>query len=1154
MEAYRYNAFISYRHVEPDMTIAKKLQSLLEHYHPPGAVAARTGISRVRLFRDEDELPTGSDLSAGIAKALEQSEYLICICSPAYLESRWCMQEIDAFKAMHDGSNEKIIVLVADGTPPEIFPEQLLHETRHLSLPDGTVETQEVATEPLAANVAAPGKGAGIKKLKEEFLRIASPLFHCGYAELVGREQKRRTRRVLTVSLVALAGMAAIVTYTTAMFLRIRRESRATRIASAGILEREATAALQADEPLRAVESVLEAVRIYDSLGEAIPARLENVLSEAAMIYDTDLGNPYLHRGFDTGSVVSDICMTERAVAVCDDRGGLYIFEKERGRLLQEFRLSSPVLDLQPFMRTEDGTLQDRILILTADELACFDLNVMRTLWRTHTGGGLSHTFLEMVHDLGAEVVAVRAASDEVPYGQFHFIDKSTGQEIYETAITISAGPQPVYRSAMSGDGLVAVALHSNPARTEVESFALCLLSAEGRYEETWISLEDGEVLDVTFDDAGDLYLTTIGRTGPWASGGIAETLVPETEEAETPAAGTEEAETPDAGTEETETPAASAEEAEAPDAGTEETELPAWAIDEETPIPDNDAAQEKILCVEKRATDRPRETVWQSTIPLALTGSPFCETVAYAETLAGSGESTDVLLAVIDDHVLGFSRGEGELLTQYRLRGGVRGICSAGPTGATVYTADGLYHTPATEEWRSDLAALYPDMRIRTFSGDVAHAQMTDTGTYVTAGPDATRVDLYFQVQTRNFVIMDRGVCHLCGIVSDGAGRVAAVIRTREGTCIVRTYPAEITDFQNTRFTDRVTEFSLEQEPVSFTFTPDGNLLFTFATGGMEDEVVQDATCALYSIHGELLDSMTVEGGHMMLSLSELQLGYDRYPVSVAGGTLLPEGSFFSSQNGALNHVHIPIQVNDFDMNAQGQWAAVITPPLIEYYAAGQGSYSVIFDDRLPGDGQIPRMLQTQHQIELGTSDMRRNLAPDIKISESGEIVAYINGIRNQIEIVRRSEQNARSEIAFRSGEFEPVELMILPDDRYLLALSGTGVLVKYDLETLQPVGETDLSDLCPEDHLASDLQLFYLTDENEAVVRLMRTGVVVDLLEMEVRARIDGFVGCVEGSRIVYAHRDADSPRGYLCAGTVFETERALQIARRFFGKYGY
>ncbi|MBR0172313.1 MAG: hypothetical protein IJQ21_05935, partial [Lachnospiraceae bacterium] len=61
-QQYKYDAFISYRHTEPDRTIAVKLQEMLEKYKVPKELAARIGDKKLHFFRDEDELPTSSNL------------------------------------------------------------------------------------------------------------------------------------------------------------------------------------------------------------------------------------------------------------------------------------------------------------------------------------------------------------------------------------------------------------------------------------------------------------------------------------------------------------------------------------------------------------------------------------------------------------------------------------------------------------------------------------------------------------------------------------------------------------------------------------------------------------------------------------------------------------------------------------------------------------------------------------------------------------------------------------------------------------------------------------------------------------------------------------------------------------------------------------
>ena len=94
----KYNAFISYRHTELDMEIAKKLHKGLETFHIPKPVQKKYGKKRIeRVFRDQEELPIGSDLDDNITKALTNSDYLIVVCSPRTPESYWVCKEIDSF-------------------------------------------------------------------------------------------------------------------------------------------------------------------------------------------------------------------------------------------------------------------------------------------------------------------------------------------------------------------------------------------------------------------------------------------------------------------------------------------------------------------------------------------------------------------------------------------------------------------------------------------------------------------------------------------------------------------------------------------------------------------------------------------------------------------------------------------------------------------------------------------------------------------------------------------------------------------------------------------------------------------------------------------------------------------------------------------------
>ena len=180
MEQQSYCAFISYRHQSPDQEIAKALHRAIETYRIPASVRKQTGVKRMgKVFRDQEELPLSSNLGADIEAALDHSEWFIAICSPRYLESKWCLRELEYF-VEHKGPDHVLTVLV-EGEPQDSFPELL----RFVENADGT--RREL--EPLAGDVRAETRGKSIRKLKNEKLRMLAPMLGLGFDDL-----KRRAR------------------------------------------------------------------------------------------------------------------------------------------------------------------------------------------------------------------------------------------------------------------------------------------------------------------------------------------------------------------------------------------------------------------------------------------------------------------------------------------------------------------------------------------------------------------------------------------------------------------------------------------------------------------------------------------------------------------------------------------------------------------------------------------------------------------------------------------------------------------------------------------------------------------------------------------------------------------------------------------------
>lgn len=205
---YKYDGFISYRHLQLDSAVAEKLQQLLEGYRPPRSLKNAKG-RHIKIFRDKTELPTSGDLDDSLRRALRDSEFLIVVLSEETINSKWCMAEIEEFKASRNGRISHILPVIVEGEPSDILPKELLSETCERILEDGTEVTEEVEVEPLCADVRSTSIRSSKRKLKIEFLRIAAPMFKCGYDDLYQRHVRRQRR--ITMGVIGFFAVLAVI-------------------------------------------------------------------------------------------------------------------------------------------------------------------------------------------------------------------------------------------------------------------------------------------------------------------------------------------------------------------------------------------------------------------------------------------------------------------------------------------------------------------------------------------------------------------------------------------------------------------------------------------------------------------------------------------------------------------------------------------------------------------------------------------------------------------------------------------------------------------------------------------------------------------------------------------------------------------------------
>ena len=385
-----YNAFISYRHHPDDIRVAEEIHKGLERFKTPRAIKKRTG-GAMRLFRDKEELPITSHLTDDIYRALENSDFLIVICSPHTKESVWVQREIETFLRTH--SRDKVLTVLAEGEPYDVIPDILLHEDVVDPI-TGQIRRQEI--EPLSCDWRMKKR----KAIREELPRLAAPLLHCAYDELRQRQRQYRMRRTVAAFSAALAASLGLTVYFINTSIQIQKANDDLSAANEQIREANVQIQDNLDEALRNQSQYLasssqERMEAGDRLTalalamEALPgendgrpyvAAAERALSDALGTYDA--GKKIVAQGaYMTDNLVKDFKLTQdgQQIYILDARNVITVWDVKTFRKLHTVDLGGH--SVEDFYITPQGNILCSLMSL-GDPLCCFDLEG-RELWQT---------------------------------------------------------------------------------------------------------------------------------------------------------------------------------------------------------------------------------------------------------------------------------------------------------------------------------------------------------------------------------------------------------------------------------------------------------------------------------------------------------------------------------------------------------------------------------------------------------------------------------------------------------------------------------------------------------------------------------------------------------------------------------------------------
>lgn len=233
----RYWAFLSYSHA--DRACADRLHSDLERFAVPRRLVGQAGPvgpnpPRFRpIFRDEEELGAAPDLNLRLKEALGSSAFLIVLCSPAAVASRWVDAEIRQFKALH--GERRVLAVIVDGEPfasddPQRASEECLPEALRRPVgPDGALGEGRI--EIIAADLRS---GQGGRRLA--LLKLVSGLLGVGLDQLIQREAQRRQQTLAVIAAASMAG-AVVLGGLSLVALRERDAARSERAQAEGLIE-----------------------------------------------------------------------------------------------------------------------------------------------------------------------------------------------------------------------------------------------------------------------------------------------------------------------------------------------------------------------------------------------------------------------------------------------------------------------------------------------------------------------------------------------------------------------------------------------------------------------------------------------------------------------------------------------------------------------------------------------------------------------------------------------------------------------------------------------------------------------------------------------------------------------------------------------------
>lgn len=302
-KVYKYYAFISYKHA--DEKWAKRLQRQLETYRLPVALRKQNFPTNLKpVFRDNTDLTPGK-LEEKLRENLEESRYLIVICSRNLArESHYIDFEMQTF--LDFGRGDRIIPFIVDGEANAKDPEDECF----------SVMIKQMPGELLAANARKDG-------MRTAAIKVVAAILGLDADDLIRRDR----RRLLWQRLLGGIGAGMLVFLLSSMLTLTAQN-----------YEKAAENAYFYSDTKSAVSNALASLRIpfqkHASGNAAVILRNEVIANEL------EQSNMQLHKDYEIIAQNKGVTFfaesADQSRVAITDWSRLYIYNKEDGSYLQE--------------------------------------------------------------------------------------------------------------------------------------------------------------------------------------------------------------------------------------------------------------------------------------------------------------------------------------------------------------------------------------------------------------------------------------------------------------------------------------------------------------------------------------------------------------------------------------------------------------------------------------------------------------------------------------------------------------------------------------------------------------------------------------------------------------------------------------------------